>query len=305
MKKFAKYIGLIFVVIIALMYLLDTLYTYVYKNSIPRNKVSYVLSLNDKRIDYVFLGSSRVDNTIDSEVIQTITGKKTLNLGIQAAKLDDFYFMLQLLVKQKIKTEIVFIQVDYIYNMGGGGSSEILKSYLMPYIGDTLISNYLKEKDTAYYKLKYIPFYRYLTYDYKLGFREFFATTIHKKSGLNLENGYDAKYGSTGSKLQASLPKTINKESKTITAINEFAKENNIKVVYFMAPFCFDTKNKDFSQKLKQKIPGLLDYSQLFKDDNYFFNPSHLNDKGAKEFSKIIAYDILKQQTINLNKEIN
>jgi hypothetical protein len=219
---------------------------------------------------------------------------KALNLGIQAAKLNDLFFMLQLLQKQNIKSVIVFIQVDYIYNIDG--NSEILKSYLMPYIDDDLISSYIKERDPDFYKLKYIPFYKYLVYDYKLGFREHFSTFVNKKSTLNLENGYDAKYGSIGSKLQASLPKTINKENKTITAINEFAKENNIKVVYFMAPFCFDTKNKDFSQKLKQKIPGLLDYTQLFKEDNYFYNPSHLNDKGAKEFSKRMALDILKQE---------
>ncbi|MBK5208334.1 MAG: hypothetical protein JJE44_02370 [Flavobacteriaceae bacterium] len=294
MKKFLKYITLLIVITIAFLYLLELLYTHTYKNGIPRNKVSYVLSMNDKYIDYIFLGSSRVDNTIDAEVIEKITGKKALNLGIQAAKLNDLFFMLKLLQKQNIKSEIVFIQVDYIYNMEG--NSEILKSYLMPYIKDDVISSYIKERDSNYYKLKYIPFYRYLVFDYKLGFREHFNTFINKKSRINFENGYDAKYGSTGVKLQASLPKTVNKENKTITAINQFAKENNIKVVYFMAPFCFDTANKDFSQKLKQKIPGLLDYSQLFKDDNYFFNPGHLNDKGAKEFSKRMALDILKQE---------
>jgi hypothetical protein len=294
MKKFFKYILLLLINVVALLYLLDVLYTYTYKNGIARNKVSYVLSMNDKYIDYIFLGSSRVDNTIDAEVIERITRKKALNLGIQAAKMDDYYLMLKLLKKQNIKSEIVFIQVDYVYNMDG--TSEILKSYLMPYIDDDLISSYIKERDPDFYKLKYIPFYKYQVYDYKLGFRECFNTFINKKSRFNLENGYDAKYGSTGSKLQASLPKTINKESKTITAINEFAKENNIKVVYFMAPFCFDTENKDFSKKLKERIPGLLDYSQLFTEDSYFFNCSHLNDKGGKEFSKRVALDILKQK---------
>lgn len=294
MGKFFKYIGFLVIMVIALLYLLEWLYTNTYTKGLPRNKVSYVLSMNDKYIDYIFLGSSRVDNNIDAEVIETITGKKALNLGIQGAKLDDYFLMLQLLKKQNINAEIVFIQVDYVYNMDG--TSEILKSYLMPYIEDDLISSYIKERDSNYYKLKYLPFYRYLVYDYKLGFREHFNTFINKKSRLDLSNGYDAKYGTIGSKLQANLPKTINKESKTITAINEFAKENNIKVVYFMAPFCFNTINKDFSQKLKQKIPGLLDYSQLFTEDKYFFNPSHLNDLGAKEFSKRVALDILKQE---------
>jgi len=294
MGKFFKYIGFLVIVVIALLYLLDLLYTNTYTKGLPRNKVSYVLSMKDTSIDYIFLGSSRVDNNIDAAVIESITGKKALNLGIQAAKLNDLFFMLQLLKKQNIKAEIVFIQVDYIYNIGG--NSEILKSYLMPYIEDDVISSYIKERDSNYYKLKYLPFYRYLAYDYKLGFREHFNTFINKKSSLNLANGYDAKYGTIASTLQASLPKTINKENKTIEKINKFAKKNNIKVVYFMAPFCYDTKNKDFSQKLKQRIPGLLDYSQLFTDDNYFYNSSHLNDKGAKEFSKRVALDILKQE---------
>lgn len=294
MGKFFKYIGLLVIMVIAFAYLLELLYTHTYKNRLPRNKVSYVLSLNNKYIDYIFLGSSRVDNNIDAEVIGAITGKKALNLGIQAAKLNDLFFMLQLLKKQNIKTEIVFIQVDYIYNLEG--NSEILKSYLLPYIDDDVISSYIKERDSNYYKLKYIPFYKYLVYDYKLGFREYFNTFINKKTKLNLENGYDAKYGSPSLKLRASLPQTINKENKTIEAINKFAQKNNIKVVYFMAPFCFDTKNKDFSKKLNQKIPDLLDYSQLFTEDKYFFNCSHLNDIGAKEFSKRVALDILKQE---------
>ncbi|MDO9509771.1 MAG: hypothetical protein Q7J14_00620 [Candidatus Magasanikbacteria bacterium] len=276
---------------------MDLLYTNTYTKGLPRNKVSYVLSMKDTSIDYIFLGSSRVDNNIDASVIESITGKKALNLGIQAAKLNDLFFMLKLLKKQNINTEIVFIQVDYIYNMDG--NSEILKSYLMPYMEDVVISSYIKVRDSNYYKLKYIPFYRYLVYDFKLGFREHFNTFINKKTKLNLANGYDAKYGRVGSKLQASLPKTINKENKTIEAINKFSKENNIKVVYFMAPFCFNTENKYFSKKLKQKIPGLLDYSQLFKEDNYFYNCSHLNDLGAKEFSKRLALDLLK---LEINK---
>jgi len=70
MRKFFKYIGLLVIIVIALLYLLELLYTHTYKNGIPRNKVSYVLSMNDKYIDYIFLGSSRVDNTIDAEVMR-------------------------------------------------------------------------------------------------------------------------------------------------------------------------------------------------------------------------------------------
>ncbi|SNR36514.1 hypothetical protein [Lutibacter flavus] len=280
-----------------MLFLLDYLYTSVYAKSIPRNKISYIRSLNEEFIDYVFLGSSRVHNTIDSDVIESITGKKVINLGIQGAKIDDYLLMLKLLNNQKIKVKTVFIQIDYVFN--NEGTSMISKSYLMPYIRDSLISSHIKERDLDYYKLKFIPFYRYLVYDYKLGFREFFNSIIGKKPKFNLENGYNPLFGSINTNLKSSLPDYIKKDNKIILEINKFAKELNIEVSYFMAPFCFNTANKDFSSKLKEKIPNLIDYSQLFLEDTYFFNCSHLNDKGAKEFSKRVAFDILKKNQNN------
>lgn len=297
MKKFFTYIFSMFFIIILMLFLLDYLYTSVYAKSIPRNKISYIRSLNEEFIDYVFLGSSRVHNTIDSDVIESITGKKVINLGIQGAKIDDYLLMLKLLNNQKIKVKTVFIQIDYVFN--NEGTSMISKSYLMPYIRDSLISSHIKERDLDYYKLKFIPFYRYLVYDYKLGFREFFNSIIGKKPKFNLENGYNPLFGSINTNLKSSLPDYIKKDNKIILEINKFAKELNIEVSYFMAPFCFNTANKDFSSKLKEKIPNLIDYSQLFLEDTYFFNCSHLNDKGAKEFSKRVAFDILKKNQNN------
>jgi hypothetical protein len=275
---------------------MDIIYSYAFKNGIPRNKISYILSLENKKIDYIFLGSSRVDNFIDSEIIANKTGKKAINLGIQGGKLDDYYLILQLLNKQNIKSEIVFIQVDYIFNMQG--SSKFIKSSLMPFMDDLLISRYVEERDGDYFNLKHIPFYRYLVYDYKLGFREFFNTAIHKKSKTDFKNGYFPKYGSSGEPLKSSLPGRVADNNQTFDAINEFAKENRIKVVYFMAPYCANTSNLEFSIKLKEKIPALLNYSAIYSNDDYFFNCNHLNDTGAKVFSEFFADQILDN---NLN----
>jgi hypothetical protein len=279
------------------MYFLDKGYSYAFKNGEPRDKISYILSLENKKIDYIFLGSSRVDNFIDSEIIESKTGKSTINLGVQGAKLDDFYLILQLLKKQNIQSETVFIQVDYIFNMKG--SSKILESFLMPHIDIVEFSEYIQKRDEDYFKLKYIPFYRFLAYDHKLGFREFFNTAIHKKSTIDFKNGYFPKYGSSGEPLKSGLPEMVVDNNETFNAINKFAKENSIKVVYFMAPFCANTSNLDFPKKLKEKIPSLLDYTSMFSNNNeYFFNCSHLNDTGAKVFSEFFADQILDN---NLN----
>lgn len=288
MKKLIKNILFLVLATVLLMYALDSVYSYIYRNGIPRNKVAYVLSKQNKKIDYVFIGSSRVDNTIVPNIITEITGKSSINLGMQGAKPDDYYLMLQLLHKQKIVSDTVFIQIDYTFNMGG--TSDIINSSLMPYINDSLISAFIKERNPDFYKLKYIPFYRYLIFDYKLGFREAFSTAIGKPPNLDLESGYFPKYGFQGGKLASTLPESINEENSTLNKINIFAKANDISIVYFMAPYCANTTNLDFSDKLVVKIPSMLNFTRVFiEEDDNFFNCSHLNDKGAKEFSKIFA----------------
>jgi hypothetical protein len=255
--------------------------------------VSYVLSEKNRDIDYIFLGSSRVDNFIDSRTVEKITGKKTLNLGVQGAKLDDYYLMLQLLKKQDIRAAVIFVQVDYVYNMTG--TSVILKSELMPYISDPLISKYIKERDPDFWKLKHIPFYRYMVYGYKLGFREFISSLIQKKPRVSLNNGYNAKYGSTGL-LKSALPDRIITNNKVVDAMQVFADKNNMKLVFFTSPLCGNTKNISFIKKLEKKFDHFMNYSEIFKSkDQYFFNCSHVNDKGAQAFSTQIAEDIVSK----------
>lgn len=257
----------------------------------PRNKVSYLLSIENQKIDNVFIGSSRVDNGIDADIIESITGKRAINLGIQGGKIDDFLLMLELLKKQNITAENVFIQVDYIYNIEG--NSEIMMSNLMPFIHNDVIYEFVKERNPQYLALRYLPFYRYLKYDYKIGFREFLNTAIGNKTLINLENGYSPLAGSSGEILRGNLPDYIQEENKKIQDINSFARGNNININYFISPYCSATSNIEFSIKLEKKFAKFYNFSTVFSNnDEYFYDCSHLNDKGAKEFSRIFAEKI-------------
>lgn len=282
-----------FLILLVLLYVLDALYTWVYKNALPRTKVSYLLSIQEEKIDYVFLGSSRTNNFIDSKIITEITGKKALNLGIQGAKMDDYYLMLQLLKKQRINTDLIFVQIDDVFNMRG--SSDLVKSSLMPYIQDSLIARYVRERDSDFWKLKHLPFYRYMVYDYKLGFREFFSNLIQKKPRVDLSNGYAPKYG-TVEDLKAKLPKQIASKNDVVKAMRSFAKKNNTQLIFFTSPYCGHTKNLFFIDSLQEKISPLMNYAEIFAhDDQYFYNCTHLNNKGAQVFSKRIAEDIVSK----------
>lgn len=295
MKKFGQYVLSLLATIAILLILLDCLYTYTYLHGTPRNKISHLLSINNKKIDYVFIGSSRVDNTIDPEIIEKETGKTAINLGVQGGKIDDYLLILKLVKKQNIKTKVIFIQIDYVYNMDG--NSEILKSSLMPYIGDEFVSNYLKQRNSDYLFLKYFPFYRYLKYDYKLGFREFISTSIGKEPKMDFNSGYFPKKGNNGKKMKAKLPNKLKINNKKIDEINSFAEENNLQIVYFFSPYCAEAINLDFSKKLEMRFEKFLNFSQKLPDNkDYFFDCAHLNDNGAKAFSSLFAREIRKLQ---------
>lgn len=78
MKRFIKRLAIIITVTVILLFCLDTVYTEVYIRSHIRNKTKYVLQMNNQKINYIFLGSSRVENHIDTELVNKLTSKKAL-----------------------------------------------------------------------------------------------------------------------------------------------------------------------------------------------------------------------------------
>jgi len=253
MKRFLKNTIIISLGTIIILFLLDTLYTKAYRDSIPRNKTQYILNLEKgKKLDYVFLGSSRVENTIMPLVIEEITGKNALNLGTQGAKLDDINIFLRLLISQEVEIERLFVQVDYVYN--NETSSDIVRSQSLPFIrSNSIINKYLKRVDSNYSKNYYIPFYRYAANDYRLGFREFFATSVKKKSTIDFEDGFVPVYGSTISNYALDLPSKILAKNRSVIEIDSLCRVNNINVTYFCAPFCSKLETNNYLTKLKSK----------------------------------------------------
>lgn len=291
MKRFLKR-GVIFCLGICMaLYLLDGLYTKVYTHAFPRNKTQYILSLEEgEKIDYVFLGSSRVENTIVSSKIEALTGKRALNLGTQGAKLDDINLFLRLLVDKKIVIDRLFVQVDYLYNFES--NSDIVRSQILPYMRTHVtINDYLKRVDARYWKHYYIPFYRYATNDYRLGFREFFASAVNKTSKINFKDGFVPLYGNINTKIHSTyeLPKTILATNKNINEIDSLCKANHIKVTYFCAPFCSGLKTNGYLSKLKNKLPNFEDFSSSVTDDALFQSCGHLNEMGAEVFTEQIV----------------
>jgi hypothetical protein len=77
--------------------------------------------------------------------------------------------------------------------------------------------------------------------------------------------------------------------------MQEFYKNTNTTIDFFTAPYCKLISNRDFMDKVQLKLPCLYNYIDLFDDKaEYFSNCGHLNETGAKVFTKILVEDLLQ-----------
>jgi hypothetical protein len=296
MRKFVTRIIGILVTILVVALALDFAYTTIYENSRPRTKFQYLRSLKNTKINYIFLGSSRVENVIVPSIIEDKTKKSCVNLGFQASKMGDIYSVLKLLREYNISSDSIFIQVDYIYNIGG--HSNILPYEMSPFIRDNTITkdyllNFVGENKSNYY----VPFYRYCTQDAKIGFRELIANVFNKSTSVTINKGFSPLQGTENQKENhRSLPETIADNNIYFDKIKSYVKKNNSRVIFFCAPFCKHTAHLDYISKLKTKIPELYDFSKAIEEDKMYVNCYHLNEAGAIKFTEIFTEKVLRNK---------
>ncbi|QNM84794.1 hypothetical protein H9W90_11380 [Polaribacter pectinis] len=281
MKQFIKYLLSILSLTIGLLYLCDFIYTKAYLNANPRNKLQYILKTEGKKFDIVFLGSSRVANHIDTKLFNSLSQKKTINLGVEGAGLNDNLLQLKLLLDKNTVSNI-FLQIDF--NFEGVSPSNISISEAMPFLRNNIIKNHLKDNFKNFNKLQYLPFYRYAVNDPKIGFREFIFSLANKKPRVNSSTGFTPMYGKKLPFKGESLPENIRKSNKVLEEIIEICSKYNISLTLYISPFCSKTNNLDYITKLKKKVPGLIDLSSGY-NDSLFYNCGHLNRKGAEIFT--------------------
>lgn len=222
MKKFIVFIGKILLLLLLCASALDFVYTSVYKNTTPQNKVQFIHSLKNRKFNYIFIGSSRVENSVISQQIENKTKKTTINLGVKGLKLKDMSYIIKLLHKNNVLFDIIFIQLDYSYNYEED-YSKFFSFELLPfcYSSDSSVDVYLKSTNKKYFYYKYIPFLKYIDSDELVGFRKVIASLKNKTSIFELNKGYVPIYG-TSYINKEKIPNHVNVKNKYFKEIDFF-----------------------------------------------------------------------------------
>lgn len=290
MKRFALYLLSITAFLIAFLYFLNILYTYTFNNGVARSKIQYILQQKNVSYDYVFFGSSRSECHIDCALVEELTGKSCLNLGISGSTLQDALVLIELMNAQDIEIKNAFVQVDYMYNTTGFSSN--FKARLLPFSNDVKINKFLVGDDKSLAN-EYLPFYRYLKNDHVIGFREVFNLLIGKKALVDFDNGFRPILGNSVLRNQ-SLPETIITTNPSIEAMELIFKEKEMNFYFFVAPICSSVVHNGYINKLKTKIPNLHNYRSVYDGRQaLFFDCGHLNARGAQEFTRLLTNDLI------------
>lgn len=289
MNTFLKLSLRIVLLIVLIAVALDISYTSIYKQSTSRGKIDKVYSSSACKYDVIVLGSSRANNHFVSELFEK-QGYKTFNFGTSGSQLFEADLLLKLMIERKYKIKNLIIVVDL--SLSNDHRADGSASKFLPYIHDSEIVRKHFEKESDYDYLYFVPFYRYIKYDAQIGFRETFFSAIKKKSKLLNNGGYYALDNQIKGNMQNDItnlePLPHNKYYEDIKAI---CKSNNIRLISVMTPMCENTRGINYFEKVKEAYPEIYNYENAVIEDRYFSSCGHLNDTGARKFTKVILND--------------
>jgi hypothetical protein len=278
MKRFFKLSVLFVFILFIASLLLDVIFTTIISQSSERNKVENVLHSFEKKYDVVIMGTSRANNHFVTDLFEK-KGLKSFNYGISGSHLFETSLLLKLMMTNKFQIKNLILEADL--SICNEKRDEGTTARFMPYIHTNSIIKEHYKHESDFKQLYYVPFYRYIKFDAKIGFREVYEVLSKKPTNTLYNKGYypliSDKKGSM--KNDISTLKVI--RNKYYEEIKKLCKQNNINLIVVMTPMCKNTKGLDYFDKVKKQYPEINNFENTVTDDRYFASCGHLNNEGA------------------------
>ncbi len=294
MKKFLLYIAGIFLLTILLAVVLDVLYTSIFMQSRNRGKIETVFNSKAKKYDVVILGSSRANNHFVSQMFED-KGLKTFNYGMSAGHLFEASLMLKLMIERKYEIKNVILEADL--SLSSDHRAQGISALFLPYIHNSEIIKERFKNESDFTELYYIPFYRYVKYDSKIGFRETCLTLLHKKTNaLDNLGYYPLEKHANGNMKNDIVYLNPLPHNKYYEEIKNLCKKNNINFIAVMTPMCENVVGMNYFDKVKKAYPEIHNYENTVVEDKYFSSCGHMSDEGARLFTARIIKDFFNKK---------
>lgn len=291
MKQFLIFTVKTLVLLLLLLVVLDFLYTTVYLQSSHRGKIDYVYNSAARDYDVVILGSSRANNHFVAPMFAE-KGLKTFNYGMSGGHLFEASLLLKLMVERNYTIKNMILETDL--NLSNEKRDDGVSSHFLPFLHDSKIIRTHFSEETDYKELYYVPFYRYVSFDSKIGFRELYKTVVNEPTTYLAHLGY-YPLGNKKGNMKNNLTNLKPVHNKYYEEIKQLCKANNINLIAVMTPMCTNTKGLNYFEKVQQLYPEIHNYEKAVEGDQYFSSCGHLNDNGARNFTAVILNDFFNK----------
>ena len=291
MKRFLKQTILFLVILFAASLLLDVIYTVIISHSAERNKIENVIHTTNKKYDVIIMGTSRANNHFVTELFEK-EGLKAFNYGISGAHLFETSLLLKLMVANKYEIKNLVLEADL--SICNEKRDEGTTARFMPYIHCNEIIKKHYENEADFYQIYYLPFYRYIKFDNKIGFREVYDVTAKKTTNTLHNKGYYPLISHKKGNMKNDISSLKPIRNKYYEEIKQICKQNNIKLTVVMTPMCENTKGLEYFNKVQQLYPEIHNFENVVTDDKYFASCGHLNDEGARIYTNRIIKEFFE-----------
>jgi hypothetical protein len=238
--------------------------------------------------EVVFFGSSRCVNTIVPDDFYKLSGYSSYNMGWAASNPREIYAAIKIFLKNNKHPKFICIQVDAEHSLIE--EDNLAKQSLLKYYNKGIIDEYFSDKTN--FEMA-IPLYSSMI-NRDFGWREmlktFFSNRYPENGGYApINNIIENPHDITPQKISNTL---FNNKSVWIQKSIQICMDKNINVVLFTSPY-FKLENPESFNKLEMYDITYWNFSNSITEYKYFSDPSHLNDVGARLFTKQLANSFL------------
>lgn len=266
----------------------------------------YDLSFKDtSKFDILFLGSSRTLYGINPFVIEKLTNKRTINLGLEGAKINEMELALKGYLFSHPKPSKLFLMIDP-HTFGLNSESIYNKIYLSNYLSNNSIKKELIKyegiKTTA---LQWMPYLILTEFDDYTRLKCIKGLLNKTQSGNFFSyNGFfllDAKYKPAVGQFNGSK---IKPNRTALLRLISICVKNNIDVQILQGAYLnsyykkckLDSFYINVCEIVNRELPKLKIQSQALNYDNtnYFKDETHLNGIGSTAYSIDLYNNFIK-----------
>lgn len=256
-------------------------------------KPSFVhTNFQDEELDYVILGSSTGLTTLNTNLIDEISGFKGANFSIDDTSMNTHYLMLKHLLAEGIntKTIVLVFSPNDIANKTPSISGNDYR--FLPFSDRSYVHKYYSEIETPHIKKltlsKYVPFLGVGFYNTEIVAPSLLALFNPEKRNRFDERG-NYVYPDSGKSLKKSNTNKIKIIAKNpyYQKIEILCLQNNINLILYQPPtFKRNIKVENISNHL-------INHSNLISKTSFFYDEIHVNSKGRDEASKHFSEEFI------------